>query len=315
MKDTCASCHGLSVTKIIKTDNEKKPKWLTKFDYVTNFIEKNNNKKIKIYKQKKTDTTMILDVGKSRAGLYVLYWAATPASLRQILIRNAKAAYSNFKNHGIAKVDKHGHVKLCFNCPQAYNTTQAGKKHGETFYKHVHLCFSNKACDKWCETVYTKIVLCKHTLSQTMKKQKMGNAVLINALPCEYYQKAHIPNSFNLPYNKIAKISQKSLKWFREVVKINYPKLHKLVHKNKINIYELPIIVIMHMISVMPRKSSHSSYEKLFVNMSEFWWNERIFTRYEIPINWGVHIFFRVLFEYKHLLIDCFANILIINLY
>ena len=106
MKDTCASCHGLNVTKIIKTDNEKKPKWLAKFDYVTNFIEKNNNKKIKIYKQKKTDTTMVLDVGKSRAGLCVLYWAATPASLRPTLIRNAKAAYSNLRNHGIAKVDK-----------------------------------------------------------------------------------------------------------------------------------------------------------------------------------------------------------------
>ena len=272
MKDTCASCHGLSVTKIIKTDNEKKPKWLTKFDYVTNFIEKNNKKKIKIYKQKKTDTTMVLDVGKSRAGLYVLYWAATPASLRQTLIKNAKAAYSNFRNHGIAKVDKHGHVKFCFNCPQAYNTTQAGKKHGETFYKHVHLCFSNKACDKWCETVYTKIVLCKHTLAQTMKKQKMGNAVLINALPCEYYQKAHIPNSFNLPYNKIAKISQKNLlKWFREVVKINYPKLHKLVQQNKINIYELPIIVYCaHDKCDAGEKAAIALMKKGFVNMSEF---------------------------------------------
>lgn len=272
MKDTCASCHGLSVTKIIKTDNEKKPKWLTKFDYVTNFIEKNNNKKIKIYKQKKTDTTMVLDVGKSRAGLCVLYWAATPASLRQTLIRNAKAAYSNFRNHGIAKVDKQGQAKLCFNCPQAYNTTQAGKKHGETFYKHVHLCFSNKACDKWCETVYTKIVLCKHTLAQTMKKQKMGNAVLINALPCEYYQKAHIPNSFNLPYNKIAKISQKNLlKWFGEVVKINYPKLHKLVQQNKINIYELPIIVYCaHDKCDAGEKAAIALMKKGFVNMSEF---------------------------------------------
>ena len=60
MKNTCASCKGLSVTKIIKTNNEKKPKWLEKMDYVVNFIEKNN--KIKIKKQPNTDTTLILDV-------------------------------------------------------------------------------------------------------------------------------------------------------------------------------------------------------------------------------------------------------------
>ena len=48
MKNFCASCIGVNVEDIIKTDNEQLPKWLEKFDYVTNFI---HNSKIKEYKQ------------------------------------------------------------------------------------------------------------------------------------------------------------------------------------------------------------------------------------------------------------------------
>lgn len=272
MKNTCASCNGLSITKIIKVNNEKKPKWLSKFDYVSNFIEKNNNKKIKLYKQAKTDTTMVLDVGKSRAGKYVLYWGAEHAKKSQILIRDAKKAYGTFKNHGIAKVGKNGKVTMCFNCPQAYSTTEKGKKSRETFYKHIHFCFSNQSCDKWLDTIYTKIVVCKHTLPQLMKKHKAGNVVLINALPCEYYQKAHIPNSFNLPYNKISKMTQRELLfWMAEVVATNYPKLHKLVSSKKINIYELPIVVYCaHDKCDAGEKAAIALMKKGFVNMSEF---------------------------------------------
>ena len=32
MKNTCASCNGVSINKIIKTDNEKIPDWLIKKD-------------------------------------------------------------------------------------------------------------------------------------------------------------------------------------------------------------------------------------------------------------------------------------------
>ena len=40
MKNICASCQGVDVKSIIKTNNEKLPSWLQKTDYVTNFIEK-----------------------------------------------------------------------------------------------------------------------------------------------------------------------------------------------------------------------------------------------------------------------------------
>lgn len=244
MKNTCASCVGLSVNKVIKTNNEKKPKWLEKFDYVENFIKKNNTKKIKIKTQSSTDTNLLLNVGKSKANRYILYWAANKSKDNQILINDARKAYGNFKNHGIAKVNKNGDVNLHFNCPQAYSTIEKGKKIRETFYKHIHFCFSNIHCDKWLETVYTKIIVCKLSLNQTLKKHKKGDIVLINALPCEYYQKSHIPNSFNIPYNKIGKLSQRELlNWMKDVVKLNYPKLNKLLQQRKINVYELPIVV------------------------------------------------------------------------
>ena len=50
MKNICASCVGVNVNKIIKTDNSKKPKWLKNIDYVTEFISKIP---VKSYKQKK----------------------------------------------------------------------------------------------------------------------------------------------------------------------------------------------------------------------------------------------------------------------
>ena len=60
---------------------------------------------------------------------------------------------------------------MCFNCFQAYSTTEKGKKSRETFYKHTHFCFSiNHAIN--FDTIYTKIVVCKHTLPQLMKKHK-----------------------------------------------------------------------------------------------------------------------------------------------
>ena len=272
MKNICASCIGLSVNKVIKTNNEKKPKWLEKFDYVEQFIEKNNNQKIKIKRQANVDTTLTLDVGKNKANRYILYWGASKAKDGQVMIHDAKKAYGNFKNHGISKVNKNGLVKLYFNCPQAYSTIEKGKKNRETFYKHIHFCYSNANCDRWLDTVYTKIIVCKHTLNETIKKHKKGSVVLINALPCEYYQKSHIPNSFNIPYNRISKISQRDLfEWVKEVVKLNYPKLNKLLQQRKLNVYELPIIVYCaHEKCDASEKLATGLLKKGFVNISEF---------------------------------------------
>ena len=239
MKNICASCQGVDVKSIIKTNNEKLPSWLQKTDYVTNFIE---NAKIKPYTQKKTNMKLNLNIGKQHKNKFILFWGAEPSST--VLIKDAKKAYKNFKNYGVTLVNKEGLATLHFNCPQPYSTIEKGKSKRETFYRHIHFCFSDKTKTKWNETVYTKVIICDVSLQQTKQMHKLGNAVLINALPAKYYAKSHIPNSFNLTSSEIKKMPQnKLMNWFKDVIALNYTKLDRLIKQKKLDIYEVPIIV------------------------------------------------------------------------
>jgi rhodanese-related sulfurtransferase len=61
--------------------------------------------------------------------------------------------------------------------------------------------------------------------------------VVLNALPCEYYGKDHIPNSYNLPYKTARKMTEKEVDaWMREVIALHYPKLEKMA------LHEVPIL-------------------------------------------------------------------------
>lgn len=247
-KNICASCKSVNVKKIIKTDNNKLPKWLEKKDYVKEFIKKTPVHIHHFYtpplkKSKQHTMNMTINVGKKNKDKLMLYWASE-SNNRPHIIKNAKKAYGKFKNYGVTKVSKDGNVKLEFNCPQPYSTIEKGKKQKETFYRHIHFCFSNKSNAEWLETVYTKIVICDLSLNETIRLHKSGYIVLINALPSEYYAKSHIPNSYNLFNKTIKKMTQNELfNWFAEVIKLNYPKIHALVESKKINIYEVPIVV------------------------------------------------------------------------
>jgi len=267
MKNICASCHGVDVKNIIKTDNQKLPEWLQKTDYVSNFIE---NAKIKAYKQQKTNMKLILNAGEKNKNKFILYWGAEPQ--KDILIKDAKKAYKNFKNYGVTKVNQKGHVTLYFNCPQPYSTIEKSKTKRETFYRHIHFCFSNNQHAKWLPTVYTKVIVCNLSLQQTKQIHKAGDAVLLNTLPYEYYAKSHIPNSFNLPYKQIKKMSQNELfSWFKDVISINYPKINKLIKSKKLELYEVPIIVYCaHNKCTTSEISAIELLKKGFVNLMDF---------------------------------------------
>ena len=268
MKKICASCVGINVSDIIKTNNDSLPKWLQTTDYVRDFIQ--NQHSFKEVHKKYTDMKMELDVGISRKGQYVLYWGA--ASSFSPLVKNAKQAYGNFKNNGISKVNNKGIATLYFDCPQPYSTIGKGKKNKETFYRHIHFTFSNKTKTKWLSTVYTKLVVCKLTLKETLQLVNKGDAILLNSLPREYYGKSHIPCSYNLPHKEIKKMTQKEvMEWMNDVVKMNYSKLHKKLQKNKINIYELPIVVYCaHSGCNSSDIAAKELLKKGFVNVSEF---------------------------------------------
>ena len=70
--------------------------------------------------------------------------------------------------------------------------------------------------------------------------------MIINALPEEYFKKDKIPNSVNLSYKSLEKLTTKSkerrvMKFLRDKIK-NYPKLNELVTSKKLDIKDIPII-------------------------------------------------------------------------
>ena len=267
MKNICASCKDVDVKNIIKTDNEKLPQWLQKTDYVSKFIE---NAKIKQYKQTKTNMKLKLQVGEKNKNKFILYWGAEPQ--KNIIIKDAKKAYKNFKNYGVSKINEKGETTLFFNCPQPYSTTEKYKKTRETFYRHIHFCVSNKEKTEWTQTVYTKVIVCNLSYKQTQEIHNEGNAILINTLPSKYYAKSHIPNSYNLHYTQIKKMSQKDLFiWIKDVIKVNYNKLNKLINQKKLDIYEIPIIVYCgHNKCNLSYLAAIEFLKKGFVNIMDF---------------------------------------------
>jgi rhodanese-related sulfurtransferase len=67
--------------------------------------------------------------------------------------------------------------------------------------------------------------------------------IILNVLPYEVYAKDHIPNTYNLPYNKISKMSIDDLNnYFKELIKLHYPLLEKLLNSKKLEYYESPIV-------------------------------------------------------------------------
>ena len=93
------------------------------------------------------------------------------------------------------------------------------------------------------DQIYTKIIVCKFDLKKSLKMLKGGEFVFINALPCEYYGKDHIPNSYNLTPGQVKQMTQNQLfGWFEEIIRVHYPKVHVAVKSKKINIHEIPVI-------------------------------------------------------------------------
>ena len=267
MKNICASCKSVNVKSIIKTDNNKLPKWLQKTDYVSKFIEKTP---LKLYKKGKSNMKLKLNVGLKNKNKLMLYWGAK--SSNSILVKDAKKAYGNFSNYGVCKVNNDGIATLFFDCPQPYSTIEKGSTKRESFYRHLHFCFSNYNKSSWLETVYTKIIICDLNLKQTLDLQKKQSIILINALPNKYYSKSHIQNSWNLPVKELKKMTQNELlNWFAEVISLNNTKLYNLIKSKKINLYEIPIVVYC------ANEKCNAGYlaaiellKKGFINISDF---------------------------------------------
>jgi len=265
MKNICAQCVGINVNKVLTVDNKNKSEWLQKVDYIGNFI---NSKTPTLYRQKKTDSRMTVNVGKSMANRFVLYFCAKSSDNTKIRI--AKSAYGNFSNHGISKVDNLGNVTFYFNCPQIYSEIE--KRNRESFYRHVHFCISDINKVRWLKKMYTKVFVCNISLQETKKKLKEGKTVVINALPAESYAMEHIPNSYSLPVKMAKSLQTKDLyDWFSVVIQKNYKKIYKMLNTEKINLYEIPIVVYCaHSKCNASDRLVKELLKKGFVNIKEF---------------------------------------------
>ena len=264
----CASCLDFNFNKTLKSSKKHKPKWLNKIDYVEQFINKTKN--FSINYPEKFDNVLNIDVGKKYVNRKILYWAAKPSN--NILINDAKSAYGNFFNSGVAKIDNKGFAKVKFLTPQNYKTINKNEKNNTTFFKHIHFVISNNNNDDWINIIYTKLVHNNNNYNNFMKKLNSNLYIVLNVLPEEMYATDHIPNTYNLPYNKIKKMTIKELNnWLQNLIDLHYPKINKLLKSKKLEYYELPLICCCaHNKCDASKTGSINLMKKGFINVNLF---------------------------------------------
>lgn len=271
MSETCASCLDFDVSDIVKSDSSLKPKWLREHNYVLEFISINSVASPNRFPKNSNVITRV-DLGKLHSGKKVLYWASEEKTTATPIVNDAKAAYNGFSNSGVATVKRDGSVTFKIRCPQIYNTIASNKKNKQSYFRHMHFVVSDEDKTKWESQIFTKLIICKYGYEKSMKLLKNGFNIFINALPSQYYAKDHIPNSYNLFHKDVKKMSQSELcNWFRDVVKLHYPKLHALLTTNKVKINEVPIITYCaHEKCNASQLALEELLKKGFVNVNEY---------------------------------------------
>lgn len=271
MSETCASCLDFDVSDIVKSDSSLKPKWLHEHDYVLEFISINAVSSPNRL-PKNCNVTTTVNLGKAHAGKKVLYWAAEEQRIASPIVNDAKRAYNKFSNSGITTVKHNGNATFKLRCPQIYNTIASNKTNKQSYFRHMHFVVSDKDKTKWESQIFTKLIICKYGYEKSMKLLKNGFNIFINALPGQYYAKDHIPNSYNLFHKDIKKMSQNEVfNWFKDVIKLHYPKVHSLLMTKKVKINEVPIITYCaHDKCNASQLAVEELLKKGFVNVNEY---------------------------------------------
>ena len=128
-KGVCASCVSFSVDSIVKSQANMKPTWLNERDFVEDFIASVDD-----FRVRHGDYDIALDLEmKKMAGRKMLYWAAKPKSYRDVLVKDAKSAYGNFSNYGVAKFDASGRARVFLNFRKYIALCNAVRKRRKPF--------------------------------------------------------------------------------------------------------------------------------------------------------------------------------------
>ena len=239
-KRLCASCLNFNFNKTLKVNKKQHPKWLSEINYVKEFIKKYDNFSVKY--PNKYNKILKMYVNKKYANRKILYWAAKKPN-NDLLINDAKTAYGSFQNRGVTQIDKYGFAVFKFDNPQNYKTIEKNNTKNKTYFKHIHFVISNNTNDSWQSQIYTKLVHNNYKFKDFLKKLNLKETIILNVLPCNMYAKEHIPNTYNLPFKDIKKMTTNEInKWLKEIIELHYPILKKLIMSKKMEYYELPII-------------------------------------------------------------------------
>tara|TARA_B110000285_G_C15030831_1_gene566657 strand:- start:304 stop:1101 length:798 start_codon:yes stop_codon:yes gene_type:complete len=176
-----------------------------------------------------------IDMGKVNSNCLIYWWGTQ--SMFQNLNLEYPDSYINSMNNGLMKLDSNGKCTISVNCPQPY------KDKGVSYMSHIHILVSNKKIDKWKKNIHTQNVLCKIDKPSLITHMKSKDRIIINALPAEYFEKAKIPNSFNLDYKKAKIMSQNQIhNKIKSMIK-EHKNIQNIIKKNNLKLIEVPIIV------------------------------------------------------------------------
>ena len=176
-----------------------------------------------------------IDMGKPNAECLIYYWGSK--EMFDNLNLEYPDSYIDSMNNGLMKLDKHGCCEVSLNCPQPY------KDKGESYISHIHIIVSDKKMSRWKKQMYSQNVLCfidRTTVNHHIKK---GDRLLINALPKEYFEKAKLPDSFNLDYSLAKNMSEPKLKKQVKDMVSSHKTIKKMMTHLKLKLTEVPIIV------------------------------------------------------------------------
>ena len=193
-------------------------------------------KNIKVIYPSESSQEMILNIGIPNR--YVLYFGSTKKSLAEYnSVKKEKNAYGNFRNHGIAKTDAQGKAKIKFRCPQVY------MEDGKTVLPHIHYIVSAKGNKEWIHKLEVTHVVCDITYNELNEMIKNRCALILNALPIEYYIKDRIPMSVSLPHDLVLdKLKPNEVKKYLKEMLAHAPVIQKAVENGKMNFMDIPIV-------------------------------------------------------------------------
>ena len=236
----CLDCKSTMVDDLESDMEETIPMWYkqegnySRYHKALTCDEKFNPNKVDLKEETPDITDKEVKVKtKVPKNTWTFYWAAD-SQTNPTMIKKAQNAYG--LNYGLVKSDKKGDVTFTLNCPQPYEVDKV------VYPRHVHYVSLTKK-NVWDDKVKTLVVTCHITKDDLQEILKSKTHIVLNALPEDYYEKDHIPDSYNLPCDSLTVTNRKKkVKIFLRNVLSDFPKLQKLIKDKKLTMETVPIV-------------------------------------------------------------------------